>query len=342
MSILDIFNNDAFSNVSMLKTVDSMEFKPSLLGSMGVFTPNPIRTEAVAIESRNNVLNLVKTSQRGSPLEQRSNDNRTIRDFRTTRIAKGDRILASELSFLRDHGETEQVVQLQQEIARRMNGPGGLMDDIDYTMENMRLGAIQGKVLDSDATVIYDWFSEFNITQAAEIAFNLAGAAEGDLRTKCTQVARAMKRASGGTWTPSTRVHALCGDTFWDELVHLKELREIYRNRSDSQYVQGGGAYESISYGGILWENYQGSDDGTTVGIHTDKVKFFPVNAPGAFLEVFAPGEQFTQLGQLGQIAYPIIVRDRDRDSYVDIETYSYPLHVCTRPGMLQSGKRQA
>ena len=340
MSILDIFNSDAFSNVSMLNTVDSMEFKPSLLGSMGVFTPTPIRTEAVAIESRNNVLNLVKTSQRGSPLEQRVNDSRNIRDFRTTRIAKGDRIMASELGFLREHGEAEQVVQLQTELARRMNGPGGLLDDIDYTMENMRLGAIQGKVLDSDASVIYNWFTEMGITQATEIAFNLAAAAEGDLRTQCTKIARAMRRASGGTWTPSTRIHALCGDTFWDDLVHLKELREIYRNRSDSQYVQGGGAFESITYGGIVWENYQGSDDGTTVGIHTDKVKFFPANAPGAFLEVFAPGEQFAQLGQLGQITYPITVRDRDRDSFVDLELYTYPLHVCTRPGMLQSGRR--
>lgn len=343
MAILDIFNNDAFSMTSMLDTVDSMEFKPSLLGSMGIFTRKPIRTETIAIESRSNGLSLISTSQRGAPLEQRGNDKRKLRDFRSVRIAKGDRIMASELAFLRGHGEEQQVIQLQQEIARRMSGDGGLLDDIDYTMENMRLGAIQGKVLDADgSTVIYDWYSEFGIAQDAEIAFDLANIAEGGLRTKATEIARIMKRKSGGTWTSGTRIHALCGDAFWDDLVKLAEVRQVYLNRADSKYVENGGAFESIQYGGITWENYQGSDDNSEVAIGTDLVKFFPVGGKGAFLEVFSPGEKFEHIGQMGSIVYPEIVRDLQRDTYVDLEALSYPLHVCTRPAMLQRGRRGA
>lgn len=343
MAILDIFNNDAFSMTSMLDTVDSMEFKPSLLGDMGIFQSNPIRTESIAIESRDGGLSLISTSQRGAPLEQAKNTKRKIRDFRTDRIAKGDRIMASELAFLRGHGETEQVVMLQSEIARRLSGEMGILDDIDYTMEHMRLGAIQGKVLDADgSTVIYDWFSEFGITQAAEIAFDFANQTDGDLRQKCTQLARAMKRASGGTWTSSTRIHALCGDAFWDDLVKLNEVRTKYLNRADSNYVQNGGAFESLEYGGITWENYQGSDDNSEVAIPTDEVKFFPVNGRGAFLEVFSPGEKFEHIGEMGKIVYPEIVRDLKRDTYVDLEAYTYPLHVCTRPAMLQRGRRGA
>jgi len=340
--MLDIFNNDAFSSTEMLDTVDSMEFKPSLLGTMGIFTAKPVRTESVAIESRDGGLALVQTSQRGSPIEQATAQKRKLRNFSTTRIAKGDRISASELAFLRGHGETEQVVMLQEELARRMNGPAGLMDQVDYTMENMRLGAIQGLVKDADGTTIIDWFSEFGISAPSEIAFNMAAMTEGDLRTQCTKITRSMRKASGGSWATGTRIHALCGDNFWDELVALAEVRQVYLNRGDSKYVENGGAYESLTYGGIVWENYQGSDDGTTVGIHTDKVRFFPVNAPGAFLEVFSPGEQFEQIGQMGQIAYPMIVRDLARDAYVDLELYTYPLHVCTRPAMLLSAKRGA
>ncbi len=342
MSILDIFNNDAFSTVSMLDTVDSMDYQPDGLGNMGIFTPRPVRTETVAIESRNGVLGLIQTSQRGAPLEQANLGKRKLRDFRTSRIAKGDRITASEIAFVRGHGEEQQVVMLQQEIARRLSGPEGLMSQMELTMENMRLGAIQGIVTDADDSVIYNWFTEFGVSAATEIAFNLAAMTAGDLRIECNKVSRAMKRASKGAWGASARVHAMCGDNFWDELTSMDEVRAIYLNRGDSQYVQGGGAFESFVYGGIVWENYQGTDDNSTVAIGSDLVKFFPTNAPGAFLEVLSPGEQFSHQGQLGQRAYPMIVRDLARDTYVDLETYSYPLLVCTRPAMLQSGRRGA
>lgn len=342
MSVFDIFNNDAFSMTSMLDTVDSMEFKPSTLSDMNIFTPNPVRTAEVAIESRDGVLSLIQTSQRGAPIEQRANEKRKLRNFPTTRIAKGDRITASELAFVRGHGEEQQVMMLQEEVARRLNGPAGIVSDVDLTRENMRLGAIQGIVTDADDSVIVNWYDEFGVTQPTEIAFDLANMTEGDLRTKCTQITRTMKRSSGGTFTNATRIHAFCGDVFWDLLIALPEVRGKYLNRDDSKYVQGGGAFESVEYGGITWENYQGTDDNTTVAIADTEVKFFPVNAPGAFLEVYSPGETFEHLGQLGQPIYPMIVRDLERDMYVDIEAYSYPLHVCTRPLMLQSGRSGA
>ena len=342
MSFFDIFNNDAFSLVSMLETVDSMDYQPDGLGAMGIFTPRPVRTETVAIESRDGVLGLIQTSQRGAPIEQATRGKRKIRDFRTSRIAKGDRITASELSFVRGHGEEQQVVMLQQELARRLDGPDGIMSNMELTMEHMRLGAIQGIVNDADGSEIYNWFTEFGVTPATEIAFNFAAQTEGDLRTYCNQIARSMARASKGAWGAKARVHALCGDNFWDDFVALPEIRQIYLNRGESKYVEGGGAFESVVYGDIVWENYRGTDDGSTVAIGTDKVKFFPTNAPGAFLEVFSPGEQFEHIGALGQRAYPLVVRDLARDAYVDLEAYSYPLLVCTRPAMLQSGRRGA
>jgi len=340
MAILDIFNNDAFSLTSMLASVDEIDYLPSGLGAMNIFTPNPVRTETVAIENRNGTLGLIKTTQRGSALEQRVTEKRNLRQFSTTRIAKGDRILASELAFIRGFGEEQQVMMVQQEIARRLSGAMGLESDIELTMENMRLGAIQGKVLDADGSLIIDWFSEFGISEPTAINFALPTSVDGAIRKTCTQIIRTMKRAAKGAWNNGTRIHALCGDAFWDDLVKNPEIRQLFLNRDQSKYVENGGAFDSFDYGGITWENYQGTDDGSTVGIGTDEVKFFPKNAPGAFLEVFSPGEEFSHIGQLGQRLYPLIVRDTKRDHYVDIEAYTYPLHVCTRPAMLQKGIR--
>jgi len=341
MATLDIFNQDAFKLTSMLQAIREVDYLPQRLGQMGIFTPNPVRTETVAIEKLGETLALIKTSKRGAPMEQRDTEKRTIRDFRTVRIAKSDRIMASELAGIRAFGTESELMQVQAEVARRLSGPGGLENDVELTLENMRLGAIQGIVYDSDASVIINWYDEFSVTQPTEFDFDLDNAtpASGVVRKKCNQVVRRMMQTAKGVWTTSTRVHALCGDNFWDDLTAHPEVRETYLNTQQAADLRTGNAYEMFNYGGITWENYRGTDDGS-VGIGTDKAKFFPVNAPGAFLEVFSPGERFEHIGQLGERLYPMIVPDRDRDMYADIEVYSYPLHVCTRPLMLQSARR--
>jgi hypothetical protein len=40
-----------------------------------------------------------------------------------------------------------------------------------------------------------------------------------------------------------------------------------------------------------------------------------------------------------GQEFYALTIPDRDRNAFVDIEVYSYPLYIATRPEMLQRGK---
>ena len=83
-----------------------------------------------------------------------------------------------------------------------------------------------------------------------------------------------------------------------------------------------------------------GTDDGSTIAIGTDKVKFFPVGGRGVFEMAFSPAETFQYVNTPGQAVYAMVVPDRDRDMWVDLEVYSYPLPICTRPAMLQRGKR--
>lgn len=342
MAELGIFNNGAFKMRSMLAALESVDYLPQRLGSLGIFTPNPVRTQSVSIESRNGVLTLIKTSPRGAPLDQRNNEQRKMRSFNTVRIAKGDRISASELADIRAFGTTSELVQVQTEIARRLAGPVGLQNQIELTLEHMRLGALTGIVKDADGSTIINWFDEFDVEQPAEIDFNLDAAtpAEGAVKKLCNQVVRSVAKAAKGVFTTQTRIYALCGDDFWDGLTTHPEIVKTYLNTQQAASLRDGNVYETFNYGGITWENYRGTDDGTTVSVDTDKAIFFPVNAPGAFLEVFSPGEQFDHLGQLGQYMYPLIVTDKERQMYADIEVYSYPLHVCTRPAMLQRGKR--
>ena len=49
--------------------------------------------------------------------------------------------------------------------------------------------------------------------------------------------------------------------------------------------------------------------------------------------------ERFEFVNTPGQETYSWIVADRDRDSWADVEQYSYPLHVCLMPQALDAGK---
>ncbi|MEJ1365630.1 MAG: major capsid protein [Candidatus Sedimenticola sp. (ex Thyasira tokunagai)] len=339
---MDIFNQDAFSLASMLQAVERVDTKPDRLGSLGIFTPNPIRTAIVSVEERAGTLALIKTSARGAPLDQRKTEKRNMRNFETKRIAKGDRILASELQFVRQFGTEDQLAELQVELARRLDGPSGLVAEVEMTMENMRLGAVQGILADADGSPIYNWFTEFGITQATEVDFDLdnSSPASGVLRkTVQDKVVRAMRRKAKGARYSGIR--ALCGSAFFDDLIAHPEVRETYLNQQGASELREGYDGISFTFGGVTWEEYVGTDDNSTVAIDTDKVKFFPEGTGNTVFEMaLSPGEQFSHLGQLGQPYYPMVVPDMKRDQYVDLEVYSYPLFLCKRPEMLLRGKR--
>ncbi|MCW8918963.1 MAG: major capsid protein [Gammaproteobacteria bacterium] len=346
MATMDIFKQDAFGMISLTDALNKQEFQPSYFRNKGLFVPKPVRTETVAIEEKNGVLSVIQTSERGAPLDQKTGQKRKIRDFRTVRIAKGDRINASEISGIRAFGSETELMQVQAEVADRFNGPSGLMRDVELTWEFQMLGAIQGIVYDADgSSVIYNWFNEFGVNQAAEIDFDLdnANPASGAVRKVCNQVIRQMQKAAAGAWVPGrTYVEAICGDAFWDDLTAHKEVRETYLNTQEAADLRNdvGMAYESFRYGGILWTNYRGTDDGSKVALNTNQAKFYPVGANGAFQMAFAPGEFFDTINLPGQPVYALTVPDRDRNAFVDVEVYSYPLPICTRPAMLQRAKR--
>ncbi len=345
MATIDIFGNNAFSMTTLLEAMSEQEYQPSFLRNRGIFTPRRVRTETVAIESKEGVLSLIKTSERGAPPVAGGAGKRKIRDFRTVRIAKSDRITASEISGIRAFGSETELAQVQTEVADRLNGPSGLMRDVELTWENMMLGAVQGIVVDADGDIIENYFSAFGVTQPAEIDFDLDNAdpASGAVRKKCNQVIRTMQKAAKGAWVPGrTMVEAIVGDNFWDDLTAHPEVRQTYLNTQQAAELRNdvGMAYEEFTYGGIRWVNYRGTDDGSKVAIGTDKAHFYPVNAPGAFLMAFSPGEFFDTINLPGQDVYPMIIPDEKRNAFVDVELYSYPLPIATRPAMLLRAKR--
>lgn len=345
MPTMDIFADDAFSTVSLTTAVNQIDYKPQLLGSMGLFAPKPVRTDKVAVEMRDQTLSLIQTSPRGAPLDQQSAIKRTIRDFRTVRIAKQDTIMADEVQGIRAFGSETELQEVQAEVAARL---ARLVDDVELTWENMRLGAIQGVLADADGSTLYNWYTEFGVNQAAEIDFDIdnASPASGALMKKCDQVVTQMRQAAKGAWIGGTRAIGLCGTNFWRDLIAHPEVQEtwkqqvLYGDQTGLANFLGGVPTDMLQFGGITFMRYWGTNDDSTVAIGSDKCKFFPMGARDVFEIAFAPMESFQYVNTRGQALYSMIVRDTKRNMWAQPEVYSYPLPICTRPLMLQRAKR--
>jgi hypothetical protein len=341
--ILNLFQQDPFSAIALTDAVQRNPYQPTGLGELNIFDPNPIRTTALAVEERTGTLSLIPFSERGAEGTQRTTEKRKMRYFEVPRLMHDDTIYATEVQNIREFGQESVLMQLETEVARRLSGPTGLLANVEYTKEYLRLAAVQGMVLDpKDGSVLYNWFDEFQITQATEVAFNLAAGTANSLRPIINALVRQMARAAKGAFTNQTRVYALCGDSFYDLLTNHPDAIRTFLNWSDAKDLRDGSqgaAFEGFEFAGVTWLNYRGSDDNTTIKIADDKVKFFPVNAPGIFREANAPGETMDWVNTPGKPVYVLPIIDQQRRMWWKMEAYAYPLFICTRPEVLMSGR---
>jgi hypothetical protein len=344
MITMDAFRADAFSAVSLTQAVDKLGFVPQFLGTIpNLFTPKPVRTTSVWIEERSNAPALIQTTERSAEPKQRGAEQRGARSFRTKTLGEGSRIMADELQNIRAFGSETEEKTLMSEMARRQLL---VKNDIELTMENWRLGAIQGKLFDADGSVIYDWNAEFNQAQASEGNWDLLNAspASGIIRQTCNQTIRHITRKLLGVGGANIQIWAVCGDKFFDAFISHPEVRQTYLNWTAAADLRPANAFQSFNFGSINWVNYRSTDDGDTtdtpvVGVPSTRAKFFPVGA-GIFDIAYAPAPRFEFVNTLGMPTYSWMVIDEKRNTWADCETFSYPLAVCTMPGALLSGKR--
>ncbi|WP_366654441.1 major capsid protein [Fodinicurvata sp. EGI_FJ10296] len=335
---MDIFQHEAFSQASLTHAASKIPFRPRLLGQMGLFQHKHSFTTVLKVERRDGVLRLVPTSPRGAPHQHSPGGKREIQFFEPPRLQDGFTLYADELQNIRQFASNE-LADVQREFAERKLQP---RDNLELTMEHHRVGAVQGIVLDADGeTVLIDWFEAWGIERPEAIVLDL-DTAEAKVRLQCMDIRRRMARAAKGLFGEDVRIVALTGDSFFDKLISHPEVERTYLNHSAAAELREGKAYDRFTYGNIEFVNYRGTDDQSTVAIPTDEARFFPVGVPDLFQVGFAPGESYDAVNRKAQELYARVILDRDRDEWSQYELTSYPLHICTRPEVLLTGKVSA
>lgn len=342
--MLDIFNNDAFSVTSLTDAIADKVVRPGRLGQLGLFQSSSVSTLSIAIERIGDTIQLVAPSLRGSAGETRDMPKRSVKNLSIPHFQRDWSVMADEVQGVRAYGSETQLKTVQGIVAEKlaMN-----VADLDLTDEYSRLGAIQGIITYRDNTTL-NLFTEFGVSQPAEIDFDLDAASpvDGVLRKKCVAMIRAMRAALGAV--PFTNIHAFVGDNFFDDLLSHKEVRDTYKGWNEAQILRDSyignnrGENPMFEFGGIVWENYGAigsTGDDALMGIGTNEAKFVPLGVPGLFRTYYAPADYVETVNTMGQRLYakqwPM-----QNGKGINGETQTNVLHIATRPGALMRAKR--
>lgn len=339
--MLDIFNSDAFSVVSLTDAINKTKFVPGRLGQLGLFLETSVSTTAISIEEKNGILSLVAPTPRGGPGKTVDKGKRNIRAVNIPHFQIDDAIMAEEVQNIRPFGQETGLESVMAKVSERMDIHSQSMA---ATQEYARVGAFKGIITYADGSTL-NLFDLFGVAQDAEIDFDLdnPNPAPGALRKKCAGVVRQVANTLDGT--PYSYLLAECDDAFFDDLLAHPEVIESYKGTSMAEVLRqgyvlpdGSKIFGAFEFGGIVWENYRGKVGGQSF-IDANKCHIGPQGVPGLFRTVYGPADYNETVNTLGQRLYmkQILMRN---DKGVDIEVQMNNLEYCTRPKALIKGKR--
>jgi len=198
------------------------------------------------------------------------------------------------------------------------------------------LGAVKGIVADADGGTIYDLFGEFGVSQLAAVNFALSTDTT-DVRKKCAQVIRSMGDELKVGNMPF-RVRALCGDTFFDNLIGHPKVESAYERWQAGAALRDDYTYQTFRFGGIEFENYRGTAD-DSVGVADKEARFFAEGVPGLFVVAYSPADTMDAVNTMGLPRYVIPGMDpTGKQRWQSFEVQANVLPFCTRPRSLLKG----
>lgn len=322
---MDIFNDDAFSVVSLTKAIEDTPFVPGRVGQLGIFSEEGVSTTSISIEKIGSTVSLVPAASRGSSGRPMGNDKRQMIPFTATHLPQRASILADEVQNLRAFGSESEVETAQRLVNRKL---AKMRRDLDTTIEYQRIGAIKGSILDSDGTTeLLNLHTAFGTSVTSHSL--VLGTAGTKVRNKVIEARRKMEAALGGLTYDGAR--ALCSASFFDTLVGHSSVEAAFDRYMNGEFLredQRGGFY----FAGVFWEEYRGQV-GATKFIADGEAWMVPEGVPDLFVTNYAPADYMETVNTLGQ-AYYAKQEPKDFGKGIDVETQSNPIHICTRPAV--------
>ena len=320
-NLLDIYNSDAFKFTTLTAAIQKVQYVPSQITAMKLFSSEGINTTSVSIDIGRDVVALVPNSNRGGTPVQVIDDKISSKSFNTLHLPQTSTILADSLIGRRQFGTTDAMKSIET-VRNRLLGKHKRA--ISLTHEHLRLGALMGELKDADGTTtLLDIYSEMGVTQdTVDFEFSSASLSPID---QLTEVELKIEEALDGVGF--TGLHILASAEWIREFRKHGAVKEQWLRYQESSKNRES-TIKGFEYGEFMIERYRG---GAGVNIPAGKAYAFPVGVDEMFIERFAPGTFTSTVGQDGLDFYSSAEMLK-HDKGIEIESQSSPIMLNTRP----------
>lgn len=329
---INIFEDDAFSLVSMTAAVNSEKYRPGQISATGIFMEDGVTTTTVYVEKRDGMLALVEPSQRGGPGETTGSEGRVVVPFKVPHYQRDDAVNADEVQNVRafgSEGELETIVdRVNRKTARHAQ-------DLTMTLEHQRVGAIKGVVTSKSGSVLENLYTRFGIATPADISLEL-DVDTTDVGQLVDGVRHSIEDSLDGAYGG---IHAFTGRTFHTALWRHKSVKETLIYHEGARELRLA-VPDKFEFGGIMWERYRtgaaATADHGSPYIAVTEAQVVPTGVDELFITRFAPADYEETVNTIGLPFYAkqwAKANGKGRDMEVQMNAIS----LCTRPEVLRT-----
>ena len=323
------FDTGGYSLAEMTQAINILPDVHSRLAQIGLFRFQGVTQRSVIIEQFEGILSLLPTVPLGGPATLGQREGRSMRSFALPWIPHDDVILPSDIQGVPAIGVSDaaepllEVMQRKLTLMRRKHA---------QTREYMEMNALRGIVKDGAGTTLYDYFTEFGLSQiAVDFVLGTAGTnVQGKVRTVLRSVEDNLLGES------MTSVHALVSSEFFDKLISHSKTADAYK------FFAATGAQplredmrRAFPFAGILFEEYNGSvtlSTGATERlIPAGEGIAFPMGTFDTFTTYGGPANLLEAANTIG---LPLYARQHldEKGRWIDLMTEASILPVNKRP----------
>lgn len=315
---------DLFRLGTLTDAINKLVRVDSVLGNAGLFEDKPVNTTTVVVEEKEGRLFLVPNTSRDADPEPVKGGKRTRRTFEIPHLPTSGTLTPTQLNVAA-MGSDSQIEQQAKVINDKLQE---MRNSLEATREWQRVGAITGKILDADGTVIYDLYDEFGVT--AKSANCALSTATTDVRKKLLDAKRhAEEKLSGFV---ITGWKAYCDAGYFDALTGHAKVEAAYASYQAAADRLGGDMRKGFVHAGIEFIEYNAQVGGQKF-IAAGKARLVPV-VRSLFRTYTAPANYNETVGTLGQAFYAK-AEPRKMGKGWDLEAQSNPLALCLAPEAL-------
>lgn len=329
--IMNPFDAGGYSLAEMTEAINLLPNMYTRLGQAGLFRFEGVTQRSVVIEQMEGVLNLLPTVPLGGPPTVANRDVRAMRSFTVPWIPHDDSITPQDVQGVRGFGMSDAADPLATVMERKLTK---MRAKHAQTREYMEVNALRGVVKDGSGISIYNYFTEFGLTQQS-VDFVL-GTAATNVQAKCRDVLRKIEdELKGETMTAAT---ALVSSGFFDKLIGHAKTEEAYK------YYSSTGAQplredvrRRFPFAGIVFEEYNATVTLATGSTETllpaNEGLAYPLGTLDTFVTYGAPANLIETVNTVGLPMYARQIARLD-GSAIDVKTEASILPVNKRPGL--------